>query len=66
LWGGIKETVYVNKNKILCKNCKSVFKVKRPTFHDKGSVINEGIFSRAARPAWNLEVSTPSIFYEIR
>jgi hypothetical protein len=56
----------MNKIKILRKNCKSVLKVKTPRFQDKGSVMHQEIFSEAARPAWKLDISTPSIFYGIR
>jgi hypothetical protein len=35
-------------------------------FQDVSSVMHTEIFSKAARPTWKVEVSNPSIFYEIR
>jgi hypothetical protein len=44
----------------------SIPKVKMLRFQDEGSVMHTEIFSKAARAVWALEVSNPSIFYEIR
>jgi hypothetical protein len=44
----------------------SIPKVKMLRFQDEGYVMHTEIFSKATRPVWKLDVSTPSIFYQIR
>jgi hypothetical protein len=43
----------------------SIPKVKKLRFQDEGSVMHKEILSKATRPVWKLDISTPSIFYQI-